>query len=170
MEMSDNTPVKPWYRQPMVWLVVGIPGTAVIVGLSLLTLSLNIDLGLVSDDYYKRGKAINVDLSKDKRAHELGFRGMLNYNINEKKLAVTLASTTGVELPQQIKLDIMHATLGEKDIEIDLNSQGSGLYQATLKNSLPVGPWEVRLSSKEWRIHGRIKTPDNLNTSLLPLY
>ena len=51
MMMSNDS--KPWYREPMVWLVISIPAAAVIVGLSMLGYSIASYDGLVAD-YGKR--------------------------------------------------------------------------------------------------------------------
>lgn len=169
MTTSEVTDRLPWYKQPLVWMVIAFPATAVVVGISLLTLSLNIDLGLVSDDYYKRGKAINVDLSKDRRASELGFRGVISYESTSSTVTVTLASATGSELPEDISVDIMHATRGGMDVNIQLNSEQPGLYRHNLQRGLPAGPWEIRLSAADWRIHGRISIPRDSGASLTPL-
>ena len=61
---------KPWYAEPWVWLMISFPLAAVIGGMITIYLAVLTSDGLVVDDYYKRGKAINVDLARD-RAKEL---------------------------------------------------------------------------------------------------
>ncbi len=44
------------WRNPWVWLIVGIMGTAILVNTVLITLAFTSPPGLVVDDYYERGK------------------------------------------------------------------------------------------------------------------
>ena len=106
MDPSQNNPSsatekKPWYRQPLVWLVIAFPAIAVVGGISLLILSINIDTGVVVDDYYKKGKEINMVLTRDKKAIELGIRGVSVYSSEQQRFSVTLASTEGENLQDQ---------------------------------------------------------------------
>ena len=69
---------RPWTREPLVWLLIGIPATAVVVmGMIMLTVAIQTWSGLVVDDYYKKGKQINRVLARDKFAYELGLAARL---------------------------------------------------------------------------------------------
>lgn len=166
MAHPENT--KPWYRHLFVWLIISFPAFSVIGGLSLLVFSLNMDLGLVSDDYYKRGKAINAALDKDRQASTMGYHGVISYSQDGPSITATLTSTTGADLPEILSIDIMHATRGGMDNHLQLISRSPGLYHAPLGSPLPAGPWEIRLSTNEWRIHGRMQIPQSTKTSLSP--
>lgn len=172
LDHSDNKPTEassknPWYRQPLVWLVIAFPAIAVVGGISLLILSMNIDTGLVVDDYYKRGKEINLVLTRDKKAVELGIRGVSVYSSDKQRLSVTIASQQGHALSdEEIIVDLMHATRGGMDVRQSLFQNGPGLYQADLAQKLAKGPWIVQVSTDEWRIHGRIHIPDNYTSPL----
>ena len=50
------------------------PAVAVVSGALMLWLAITSYDGLVSDDYYKQGLAINQVLRRDKRASELGYQ------------------------------------------------------------------------------------------------
>ena len=49
-----------WYRMPLVWMLILIPGSAVIMGVVMIWLAISNEDGLVADDYYKQGKTIIV--------------------------------------------------------------------------------------------------------------
>jgi hypothetical protein len=172
LDHSENNPEfagekKPWYRQPLVWLVISFPAAAVIGGISLLILSLNIDTGLVVDDYYKRGKEINQVLTRDKKAIELGIRGVSVYSSDKQKFSITIASDKGdIFNDQGIVLDLMHATRGGMDIQQAMDAAGPGLYQTDLPHHLAKGPWIVQVSTEEWRIQGRIQIPGSYTSPL----
>ena len=54
-------------------VLIGIPLSAVIMGIVMLTLAIQSWSGLVVDDYYRKGKQINRVLARDKLAYELGL-------------------------------------------------------------------------------------------------
>jgi len=158
---------KPWFKQPLVWLVIAFPAIAVIGGISLLLFSISIDDGVVVDDYYKRGKEINRVLTRDKKAAEMGIRGVSIYAADSKQFSVTLASSSGLDLGSQApQLNLMHATRGGMDVSKPLVTSGEGLYQVTLDEGLSLGPWHVQVSTDDWRVHGRLHIPDDYTSPL----
>ena len=88
MQNNSLAQQKPWYVQPWVWLLIAVPATAVIVGMVLLYFAITTNDGLVVDDYYTRGKAINLDLARDRaaQAHRLEAR----FDIDMARNRVTL--------------------------------------------------------------------------------
>jgi hypothetical protein len=75
--MREPHDTKPWHRQPWVWLLIALPMSAVIGGMVTLYIAVTTSDGLVVDDYYRRGKAINLDLARDRalRIAGCGFTG-----------------------------------------------------------------------------------------------
>ena len=67
----------PWYKYKLVWMIIAIPAASVIAGINMIYLAVNTDDGLVVDDYYKEGMAINQSLQRDKTAAELGLTARL---------------------------------------------------------------------------------------------
>lgn len=165
--LPSTSDKKPWFRQPLVWLVIAFPAISVIGGISLLIFSISIDDGVVVDDYYKRGKEINQVLTRDRKAIEMGIRGVSIYAADNNQITITLASSKGTDLGSHtIHLDLMHATRGGMDVSKPLIKTGEGLYQVTLDKNLALGPWHVQISTQDWRIHGRIHIPDNFTSPL----
>ena len=166
--MPQNTDKKPWYTQPLVWLVIFFPATAVVGGITLLIISINIDDGTVVDDYYKRGKEINLVLTRDRKAAEMGIRGVSVYSADNRRFSVTLASTEGINLDDmEIQLNLLHATRGGMDVSMPMSlADETGLYQAVLEKELALGPWHVQIGNNDWRIHGRIHIPDDYTSPL----
>ena len=68
-----NAQILPWYKYKLVWMIIAIPAASVIAGINMIYLAVNTDDGLVVDDYYKEGMAINQSLQRDKTAAELGL-------------------------------------------------------------------------------------------------
>ena len=66
------TPTKPWYREPWPWLLMSGPAIVVVAGIITTVLAVRTHDGLVVDDYYKQGLAVNKDLSRDLAAKKIG--------------------------------------------------------------------------------------------------
>jgi hypothetical protein len=62
----------PWYRQGWPWFLLALPAAAVIGGIATTVLAVRSNDGVVAADYYKRGLAINEELSRRERAVALG--------------------------------------------------------------------------------------------------
>ena len=62
---------------PALWLLLGVPAAAVIMGVVIVTLATHGPTDLVRDDYYKAGLAINTDLSAEDAGAALGLTGTL---------------------------------------------------------------------------------------------
>lgn len=56
--------VKPWYKQFWPWFLIILPLTVVIWTVVTVIVFANNSVSLVTEDYYKKGKGINIDLTK----------------------------------------------------------------------------------------------------------
>ncbi len=70
MDKSEHHEFTPWYRQFWPWFIVSIPATTVLACLVLITLAVISDDGLVSDDYYREGLAINKRLNSEAQVEQ----------------------------------------------------------------------------------------------------
>ena len=61
-----QTMIKPWYKEPWPWFFIAPIATSVCVGMFMLRMSIVTSDGLVSDDYYKEGRAYNKTLNEMK--------------------------------------------------------------------------------------------------------
>ncbi len=57
-----------WWREPMMWLVVGGPLTVVVAGFATLAIAISVPDPVVADDYYRRGLEINKEMALKKQA------------------------------------------------------------------------------------------------------
>ena len=61
---STETPASgPWWRYPLVWLVIGLPATVVVAGLCTAWIALHGNDSVVEEDYYRKGIEINRTLA-----------------------------------------------------------------------------------------------------------
>lgn len=153
-----NTVQRPWYRTPYVWLLIGIPSSAVIMGGFLLYFAITTYDGLVKDDYYKQGKEINLVIERDRAATELGLYGELQLEQTEGTVHLTLKSRKQVSLPNRLELTMLHATRAGFDREIILQRTARGDYFAILPILKP-GRWHAQISTPEWRLTGSLMLP-----------
>jgi len=69
--------IPPWYREPWPWLLMAGPVAVIFAGIATVWLAVVSSDGLVVDDYYKQGLAINQTLERGALAARLGYRGEL---------------------------------------------------------------------------------------------
>lgn len=145
----------PWYKQFWPWFLISLPLSAVLAGTATIIIANVTFDGLVVDDYYKQGKAINQEKDRDRMATHLGLSGFLDINLQAGEIRLKLDSK--VEIPvQALRLTLLHPTRAGGDVEIPLESIGAGLYQANVK-VLRVAPWNLLLvpEAGQWRLRGR---------------
>jgi hypothetical protein len=147
----DTVEPKPWHRQPLVWLVIGIPLSAIIAGFITLGIALQSDHSPVADDYYKRGLAMNRDLSRLDAARALGLTAQVRLAASVAE--VRLASREGAPLPAQLTLRLTHATLPGHDQALSLMQIQPGEYRAALP-VLKAGRYNLVLESGPWKLLG----------------
>ncbi len=168
MIRETQTDQKPWYKQPLVWLVISIPATSVVLGITLLTLAINTDDSLVIDDYYKHGKQINRLLARDQYASALGLSGALILNKQTNTIQLTLHSKVKLKT-KAITLRFLHPTRNKQDRILTLKpTKGPQQFEANLP-PLRNGRWYVQLESRRWRLVAEIRLPRKTANSPITL-
>jgi uncharacterized protein len=151
MTMNTLVTSKPWYRERWPWLLAIMPSIAVIGGFITAWLAVTTNDGLVVDDYYKQGKAINQTKERDRRAQQLGIAAELTTKSNVLHVSVSGRMETP---PGQLILKLMHPTRTGDDHELTLHWDGS-FY----KGILPVlngAHYRLQLTPEfgDWRLTG----------------
>jgi hypothetical protein len=134
MSGPDETP---WYRQPLVWLLILFPLAAVVGGVFTLMLAIESNDGLVEDDYYQRGKEINLVLDRDLAAASLGLSARID--IDADTLTVRLTANPGYALPAQVTFDLLHATRSGYDQHLTMMQMSAGVYHVALPAQQTIG-------------------------------
>lgn len=142
----------------MVWMVIGIPLTSVIAGIVMLTIAVSNQDGLVADDYYKRGLAINEIIERETRAAELALTADVELQPSRNRVSVSLSGGPSFEEPATIRLGFYHATLTDRDRVLSLRRDARGLYTAPMPE-LSSGRWYVSAETPEWRLNGVVLLP-----------
>lgn len=150
-----NSPIKvqPWYHEPWPWLLMSGPAAVVVAGFVTLWLALASNDGLVADDYYKQGLAINQTLLRDETAAALGLRAEGTLNPADSRLRLVLAGRYPAE--NALRLRIAHPTRAGLDQTVVLNQVESGVFESRLP-PLMAGRWLLTLENPErtWRLSG----------------
>lgn len=144
-----SAPSNAWYREPWPWLLMSGPA-AVLVACAITTwIAFRTADGLVAEDYYKQGLAINKVLKREDAARRLGIAARID--IDGGRLWVTLAGAR----PEVIYAHLAHATRAGHDVRLRLVRTPSGDYAADLP-PLPAGHWRISLEdpAQTWRVVG----------------
>lgn len=151
--MRLKTDTQPWYKEPWPWLLMAGPFVVVIAGVITAWLAIRSNDGLVADDYYKQGLAINQQLRRDHKADELGIGGEMMRS--GEMLRVMLKADSGVIMPERLTLRVAHPTRAGMDQVVELLAEGNGMFIGKLNSDIS-GRWHVLLEdpSGTWRLHG----------------
>lgn len=159
---------KNWKQEPLVWLLIAIPATAVIMGVVMLTLAIQSYSGLVVDDYYKKGKQINRIIARDRFAYELGLAASVHFSV-DGNIEVRFAPGVDFVPAGDIELSLVHATKPGLDQALVLERGDSSLLRGKL-NLRGEGRWNLYLQTADWRLTGSLQYPRNKAAQLLPNY
>ena len=155
--MNENAN-RPWYREPIMWLVVAIPLSAVLVGAVMLTISISTFDGLVEDDYYKKGMGINQILDRERRAETLGLESRLELDPGSGRATLDLTGNPGLIYPAGVSLSFRHATRSGKDLSVPLRFNAGNRYEGEF-SGLEQGKWYLALETEEWMLTGTLMWP-----------
>lgn len=144
----------PWYRHRWPWLIMLGPFLVVLAGGYTMWLAYTRQDALVVGDYYRQGKAINRDLTRDRAAARLGLQFSLRYDAASGRLLGNIADTGGA-LQGAMTLKLVHSTRPEKDIVLPLLADADGNVSASLP-LLDMARWQVVLEdqARSWRLGG----------------
>ncbi|MCB1889057.1 MAG: FixH family protein [Rhodocyclaceae bacterium] len=138
-------------------MVVGLPASAIVAGIVTIIIATQTSDGLVADDYYKQGLAINQTIARDEAARKLGLVAVIE--LGDGKVRARLDSRVAAELPDRMLMTLLHPTRAGEDQEVTLTRQGD-MYTGEVKIPRP-GRWQVRLEdeSRNWRMNGTAQFP-----------
>jgi hypothetical protein len=141
----------------MVWMLIAIPMTAVLLGITMIILAVTTWDGLVIDDYYTYGKEINRVLVRDRYAAERGIHGRLNWAVEDGRLDLAISSSQPLPPASEITLDFLHPTRSGMDERVSLARGPEGRYHGVTTARLPEGDWIIQLGTDTWRLNARTR-------------
>jgi hypothetical protein len=139
--------MKPWYREPWPWLLMAGPGAVLVAGAVTTWIAFASADGLVAEDYYKQGLAINKRLAREEAAERLGLWAAIRLEPGSVRVELRGAQ------PEVLFVHLAHATRAGHDVRLRLARLPNGAYATTLP-SLPAGRWRAAIEDPRgaWRI------------------
>jgi hypothetical protein len=165
--MNPSTLADPWYRHRWTWIVMSGPAIVVVAALFTAWLAWRNADGVVTDDYYKRGLAVNDEIIRTQRARELGLNGALSYAGAAAGDDVRVwLRTAGPDGPAAtfttLQAHLVHpgragadrvAVLARRGVD----ARGFAEYVGQWQAEEPIAPglrvhWRATVESRDWRI------------------
>jgi hypothetical protein len=143
--------LRPWYREPWPWLLMAAPLAAVVMGIVMIVLATRSEDGLVADDYYKRGLAINQTLDRADRARTLGLDATVMFDPARTRARLNVPAASDASLT----LRFVHPTRAGLDQAVKVERVAAGLYEGAMAPPA-MGQWHLSLedASGTWRLAG----------------
>ncbi|NLS12571.1 hypothetical protein HGP28_06600 [Vibrio sp. SM6] len=149
--------ITPWYKQFWPWFLISLPLTVIIGTLVTVALFARNSVHLVAEDYYKKGKGINIDIRRQSMANDLNLSASLSSQNN----AIVIHFSKGkLDALPALKATFTHRTLPDRDFTQMLTADASGNYRLFPEAPLK-GPWFIELEpfDSSWLLQGRISFP-----------
>ena len=158
----------PWYKQFWPWFLIFFPATAVIAGIVTIIIAIKSDDGLVKDDYYKAGLAINQTLERKQKAESLNMSADVSWDKLTQSITMKLEGNLNI-LPARVNLILAHPTRSKQDQHIPLFLSPDKKFYTGRTKTIINGNWiiilEPQLESQttSWRLQGSAKLPEQIN-------
>ena len=137
-----------WYRHRWPWLLMLGPAVVVVAGFATLWLAMRSDDGLVADDYYRRGLAVNQTLERAARSAALGLTARVEVAASGECVVELHARDA---LPPAIRLRLVHPTRAGLDRSAELPLGPDGRYGGSVGGAV-AGRWLVIVEGGDWRL------------------
>lgn len=159
-------PPNPWYREPWPWILMAAPAAAVVAGAITLALAIGSFDGLVAEDYYKQGLAVNQQLARVQKARDLGVQGEIAIETHAGG-PVRIELQGALAPKDDVALVLSHPTRAGLDQRVPLTAMGNGVYAGRI-DALAPGRWHAIVESAAggWRIQGEVHVPQDTRGAL----
>ena len=151
---------RPWWKEPMVWLIAGLPAIAVVASVTTYFIAANNADTLVNAGYMKEGLAPIKDSAKEERAESLAIKADLELANGQARINLTGQLE---KRPDSLVLLLIHPTDAGQDTRAVLSSAAPGLYTAPMLVEGHTGKrqWILESENQDWRMTGELSLPLN---------
>jgi hypothetical protein len=146
---------RPWWREPMVLLMIGLPLASVFAGVSLLVTAVRSGgADEVTDDVLRTAQIQVSELGPDARAASLKLSAILSL---DQSTATILPASGEFARNEALVLTLGHPTDATQDRQLTL--EPSQLGWQTVGDLRSTHDWILQLgpSDGQWRLRGRMK-------------
>jgi hypothetical protein len=146
---------RPWYREPMLALVWGLPFAAVVAGIATLVIAAR-----TSDEGDARVRRVaqtqTADLAPDRAAARLGLSAAVSFDA-EGVVRVALDAAQPDE--DTLRLSLRHGTDPRRDRVVTLSRVEGATYAGLFEAALEAGAYNAELTPADdaWRLVGRLE-------------
>lgn len=153
-----------WWSEPMVWMIIALPFSAVVGGALTIWFAVNNADTLVTEEHVKEGFGVRLIVDRERKAAELGIGATLS--AEPGRMVVSLEARTGA-LPKNLVLTLAHPSDPAMDMVVLLEPVGGNDYAAAFA-TIPPGKRHLELTpgDKTWRITGDWQAPFTGSTRL----
>lgn len=149
---------RPWWTEWGLLLVVGLPALTILACAVTITIAVKGRDGVVSEDYYRQGLAINRSLKREEVATERGLSATLSLDSERQRIQIQVSQANGENPPstesperQHLRLELINAVHPERDQRLILSPETDGRWFAEVPG-LTTGPWDIVLEGNDWRL------------------
>lgn len=146
----------PWYRHRWPWLLMIGPVWVLVGGAIMIWLAASRPDAMVVGDYYKRGKAINQELRRDRLASSLGLAFEARHEAGAGRITGRLDSF-GKPMAAPFHIRLAHPTQPGKDRVLEALPDAQGRFAADAP-ALEATHWQVVVegggATGGWRLAG----------------
>jgi len=152
----------PWYKHRWPWILMAGPAVVIVAGFITAWLAIESNDGLVDDNYYKVGLAVNQQLKQKQLAAELNLKAVLNISPDDRAVQLVLSGLPREALPDTLQVRLVHPTRKNEDQTLLLQRQAN-VFSEPLKASPGTGRWNIVIEDplagwrmdSVWDIHSK---------------
>ncbi|MFN6972144.1 MAG: FixH family protein [Rheinheimera sp.] len=150
--------VKPWYKQVWPWVLIAIPFATMLKAVHSVYLMNQQSPDLIVDDYYREGRAINMNLAKYREAASRNLQA--NILVAANKAILKFESSPILDATLQLRF--VHNTVAAYDFEVKAERSGENLYVAELPRTV-TGKWNLIVTdqTEQWKLRASFLLPQN---------
>lgn len=155
---EEQRSLAPWYRQPIFWALMSGPIIVVIAAFVTLSIASDNISDMVSDDYYKDGKHINLQLERDIVALNNNIHAQVLFNDQHNAAKVFISGDFDHLRP--LKMQLLHPAKKEYDQIVSLQAASTPIsgdkyeYSAQFSALPNTVHWYIRIEDEQglWRV------------------
>lgn len=147
----------PWYKQFWPWFIIFFPVVTIVACSIFFYVAFTYGPDMVVDDYYKKGKAINLELSKFNKAKALYLHGDLTITQDTVAFKFTKGDNKNTSA---LKISFYHPTIKDSDFSLMLTPNANGEFTG-LTDNIRDGRYTVFIEPYDgiWKLKQKIKLP-----------
>jgi hypothetical protein len=121
----------PWYKERWTWILMSGPAAVIVAGAATTWIAFATADGLVADDYYKRGLAVNAVLEREQAAASRGIEARIERHRDHLRIELR------GDAPPVLLVLLAHATRAGEDAKLRLERGPDGAYETALPALAP---------------------------------